>query len=60
VRLCGVRGAAAGAADASSQQVQIVKKKQAVADSSLRGRFRTQSAEPLKLCDRERKKKLVS
>jgi len=33
--------------------VQIVKKKVAVADDSLRGRFRTQSAEPLKLCDRE-------
>ena len=38
---------------------QIVKKKSAV-EGTLRGRSRTEKAEPLKLCDREKKKALRS
>jgi len=39
--------------------VQLVKKKTAV-ESQLRGRFRTTSDTPLRIADREKKKKLVS
>ena len=39
--------------------ISIVKKKTAV-DGTLRGRFRTEKAEPLKICDREKKKALRS
>ena len=40
--------------------IQIVKKKVAVADPTLRGRFKTASSEPLRISDRVKKKALVS